>query len=165
MQFCSLPMLALPDISATMGSVVLLLGIWVSPSITWGPAGVPHPLLTSSAHIFLLSSLLCRAPWAGGDITSFSLAALTYPSVERQLMHSQEWADQAHPLCRALAATIPKCFPCSLALFMCSPFPKAWDCPTGPPWIKKFGWFVCWPFLNLFFKFLHAMISIVIEYK
>lgn len=56
MQLCS--MLAMP----AMDSVVLLVGIWVSSSTTWGPAGVPHPLLTTSIYIFFISSLLCRAP-------------------------------------------------------------------------------------------------------
>lgn len=84
-QFHSLPV---PAISATRCPVVLLVGIWVSPSTTWDPTDVPHHLLIFSTYIFLLPSLLCRAPWAGGDITSFSLTDPTYPFVES----SSSWA-------------------------------------------------------------------------
>lgn len=70
---------------------------------------------------------------------------------ELQLVSYQEQAKEAcapHSGSPAQAATIPKCFPCSSALCMHSPFPKVQDSPPGLPLTKRFGLFV--GFLLLF---------------
>lgn len=110
------------------------LGLFLHPlRSSWCPSSLVD---TQHSHICSLISAL-QGP-VSRKRHHFILPYSSHISIcgERQLVCSWERAKQAHPLCSdspALAATIPKCFPCSLALFMCSPFPKAQDCSPGLP--------------------------------
>lgn len=84
---------------------------------------------------------------------------------ELQLVHSCKRAKHVcmlHSGSPALAAALPKYFPCSFILCMHSLFPKVQDSLPELTLTQKFGLFVGWLFFVLFcfgFILLHAVIS------
>lgn len=164
MQSHSLPVLVLPTISATMGPVVLLVGIWVFPSITWGPTCVFIPCLYPALRYFF--SHLCSAGHHELEETSLHSPL--------QLPHIHLWRVTAHELLgvskiSSSSVQYSDCHHTSMfSMFFISvhvqSFPKGTGLSSRTS-LNEVVWFICWPFLVLFFKFLHAVISIVIEHK